>query len=126
MRQVATALIALACLAISAWGSVQAQPAGTVSVGFRNQTNLTVIVQGYTIVNGSVRKGATITIKKNAMAFENHVPTGARYYTIHDANQPSRILLGDHRVQLGSRDTFYTIATSTTNPNQVMLVPSNP
>ena len=126
MRQVATALIAITWLALSAVDSANAQP-GTVSVGFKNQTKIDVYVQGTTIVNGSPRRGNNISVPKSGgMAFESNVPTGFRFYTVFDANQPSRILLKDHRVPIQNRDALFTIMTSPTNPNQVILVPANP
>src|SRR5207249_34780 len=91
MRQVTTALIAMTWLVISVSGSVQAQAAkGGVSVGFRNRTDTGVIVQGYTIVNNVQKRGQTLPVNKSGMAFESNVPSGTRYYTIYDANQPSR------------------------------------
>ena len=62
MRQVATALIAMTCLAFSATADIDAQPVA-VSVGFKNQTNTNVIVQGTTIVNGfPVREGEGVGV----------------------------------------------------------------
>jgi hypothetical protein len=125
MRQVVSALIAVACLAIFMADRVSAQPTPPVSVGFRNQTGTSVIVQGYTIVNGSIRRGTPILVNKNGgIAFDSNVPAGVRFYTIHDANQATtRILLRDHRVAIQNRDAFFAIVPMPNNPNQVLLVP---
>src|SRR5262245_21360953 len=99
MRQVATALIAMTCFTLLPAGAVQAQLPAAVNVGFRNRTNIPVIVQGYSIVNNVQRRGQTLKIQQQGgLAFESNVPSGYRYYTIYDANQPARVLLRDYPV----------------------------
>jgi hypothetical protein len=110
-----------------AWGALlaQAPQPGTVTVGFRNQTNRPIIVQGFTVVNGVQRRGQNLPINKNGKAFEVSVPAGTRYYTIYDANQPSRILLSQVPVPIQSRDVTFTIMTTATNPPRIVIVPSD-
>ena len=92
------------------------------AVGFRNFTDTNVIVQGFTIVKGVQRRGPVLTVnKKGGMAFENNVPQGVRYYTIYDANQPSRILLQDAPMMIQTRDVSFWIETSKLDPQRVVL-----
>src|SRR4051812_15245887 len=99
MRQVTTALIALTWLVICAWNALVAQPLPIISAGCRNQTDLNVIVKGYTIVNGMQRSGPIMALKKNGgKGFEINVPPGIRFYTVYDANQPNKVLLRDFPV----------------------------
>lgn len=127
MKQVTTALVAIACITFSAFDSVQAQSTKTVSVGFRNTTDTAVIVQGYTVVNGVRKSGQPLSVnKRGGVAFDLNVPSGVRYYTVYDANQPSRILLRDHPVPVQFRDAFLAVATSLTQPGRFLLIPVDP
>src|ERR1022692_639450 len=105
MRQVITALIATTCLAFLASSTVQAQGPNTASVGINNKTELNVIIQGYTIVNGSKKYGTPLQLRKSgSKAFESNVPGGVRYYTICDANNQARVLLRDFPVPIQTRE----------------------
>ena len=96
MKLALAALIAISCLFVLAGNPAQAQVPKTASVGFNNKTDLNVIIQGFSIVNGSKRYGPPLQLKKNgSMAFESNVPPGPRYYTVYDANQPAKVLLRD-------------------------------
>ena len=124
MRQVVTSLIAIACLTLCVAGSAQAQTPG-VTVGFRNNTNVNVIVQGYTVVNNVQRRGQTLKVERQGgMAFESTVPSGYRYYTIYDAKQPQRIFLLNYPVPVKSADLFFTIEVSPVNPGLLVLRPA--
>jgi hypothetical protein len=110
MRQVTTALIAITCIFVLAVSSIQAQVPKTASVGFTNKTDLNVVIQGYTLVNGSKRYGPPLQLKKNgSKAFESNVPGGFRNYTICDANQPSRVLLRDFAVPIQNREVLLDV-----------------
>ena len=122
MRHALTALIAMSCLAFLAAGSADAQVPKTFIVGFGNQTNMNVIVKGYTVVNGVQRSGPTLQLLKNGMAFENNVPAGIRYYTVYDANY--KILLRDHAVLIQTRNVALDIVPVLGNPNRVLIVPA--
>ena len=123
MGQVITALIAMTCIAFVADGAVQAQLPKTASVGFQNRSDVNVIVVGYTIVNGSTRKGPALQLKKGGgKAFESNVPIGvARTFTIHDANQPT-IILGRHQIPALTGDVIFDVVPSPNNPKILMLV----
>ena len=87
----------MACLFVVA-GLTPAQQPGAASVGFRNQTNLPILVQGYTIINKTQRPGQILQLKKNGdVAFDANVPGGIRYITIYSANQPAVVLFAISR-----------------------------
>lgn len=123
MRLALTDLIAMTWLAIAATGGTQAQLPDTVTVGFKNQSEINVIVKGYTVVNGQPRAGANLQLpKKIGMAFERNVPAGVRYYTVFDANS-FRVLVKNHPVQIQNRDVPLVIVPSPTNPARLIIVP---
>ena len=106
--------LATACLALTAWpilpaAAAQGQPAG---IGFRNATNAPVIVQGASVVNGTLRRGQPILIPPGKVGWDNNLPAGKRFITIYDANQPTRVLYRDppHGGQpFQGRDLFFGI-----------------
>jgi hypothetical protein len=126
MRQVVTALIAMACLFVLKLDAVQAQVPKTASVGFNNKSEVNVIVIGYTIVNGSKKGGPALQLKKSGgKAFESNVPTGlTRYFTIHDANQLRNILCRQPIAITG--DMSFDIVPNPNNPKLLMIVPAAP
>jgi hypothetical protein len=112
-------------LVVLASSSAQAQPMPGVSVGCRNQTNMNVIVKGYTVVNGMQRSGPVMPLLRNGgRSFETNVPAGIRFYTIYDANQPTKVLLRDHPIPVLNRDIIFDIVPFPGNPNRVLLVPA--
>lgn len=122
MRQVITALIAMTCFLLLLGRPAGAQAPNTASVGFSNKTEVNVIVQGYTIVNGSKKYGVPLQLRKNgSKAFESNVPVGIRYYTICDANNQARVLLNNYPVRIQSRDVLLDIIQKA--PNRIMIVP---
>jgi hypothetical protein len=124
MRLVLTAFVAMTCLLLAVAEFTPAQQPNTVAVGFRNQTNSNILVQGYTIINKTQRPGQILQLKKSGgMAFDN-VPLGIRYVNIYDANNPTVILLRDFPVAIQKRDAFFDIVPSPTNPKVLMLVPA--
>jgi hypothetical protein len=109
----------MACLLALGVGGARAQNA---SVVFRNKTEINLIVQGYTIVNGNKRAGPAMQLKKtDGKAFESNVPGGFRYYTVIDANN-FRVLLRDHQVPIQNLNTSLDIVPVQGNPNRVMIV----
>jgi hypothetical protein len=113
-------------LAVADSTQAQQQP-GTVSVGFRNQTNYNVLLKGYTIVNGQQRPGQILQLKKSGgMAFEGNVPMASiRYITLYDANNPGAIiLLQNFPVTIQKRDAFFDIVPSPLNPKVLVIVPA--
>jgi hypothetical protein len=129
MRHLITMLLAAACVFALVAASTQAQAQqgndkAAVSIRFRNETKLTVLVQGYTIVQRMQRRGQPLLIPASKAKFDNNVPVGVRFITIVDYNQPSRVLLRDFpiKVQPG-RDLQVVIRQAPSNPNIVILTP---
>jgi hypothetical protein len=126
-------LIAIACMAALVGlesGQAQAQKGGgkgeipTVSIRFRNETKMAVIVQGASIVNGMQRRGQPIVVPAGKHNFDNNVPAGVRYVTVGDFNQASRILLRDFGIQVQpGRDLAVVIRPAPNNPDRVILQP---
>jgi hypothetical protein len=92
-------------------------------VGFRNNTNTNVIVQGFTIVKGQRRFGPFVPVAAKTRQFELHVPYGVRYYTIYDTNQPPRVLLREYPVAVQGQDLLFAIEVSRMDPQRFVLVP---
>jgi hypothetical protein len=124
MRRALTTFAAITCILIAAAEFAPAQQPNTVSIGFRNQTNSNILIQGCTIINKTRSVGQILQMKKTGgMAFDN-VPLGIRYITIYDANQPAVVLLRDFPVAIQKRDAFFDIVPSPNNPKVLMLVPA--
>jgi hypothetical protein len=115
----------MTCLLLAVADFTPAQQPNPVSVGFRNQTNSNILVQGYTIINKTRSPGQILQLKKSGgMAFDSTVPIGVRYVNIYDANNPTVILLRDFPVAIQKRDAFFDIVPTPTNPKIFMLVPA--
>jgi hypothetical protein len=124
MRQVTTALIATTCFFLFATAHASAQGQKTVTVTFRNQLPFDLVVQGYQNINGVIRPGQTIVVKKNGgVQYESNVPVGTRYYNISPYVRPMSPLLRMEQVTIQNRDMSLTVTVSPTDPKRVVLVP---
>jgi hypothetical protein len=86
--------------------------AEAAGIGFRNDLNSRVIVQGASVVNNVVRRGQALQIDPGKTLWDTNLPDGNREVIIY-AGQPSRIL---HRsiVPFQGRDiTLYIIMDRT-------------
>ncbi|MSU77250.1 MAG: hypothetical protein EXS16_04040 [Gemmataceae bacterium] len=59
--------------------------------------------------------------KIDGMAFDTSVPSGTRYYTVYDANNPQRVYLREFPVFVQNRDLFINIMPSQTDPKAVVF-----
>jgi len=101
--------VALAALAF-AIGTAGAQPVAGATVQFRNDTKLTVIVQGTSTTNGMLRRGQPMLLPPGRSNSEFNVPPGYRIYSVYDANQPTQVLLRDKAIMVvPGRDVSLTI-----------------
>ena len=97
-----------------------------VSLRFRNDTKLTIVLQGASEVNGRVRRGPPILIREGRSGFEANVPPGIRLITIVDYNQPSRPLLQNFPLPVApGRDLQVLIRTDPKNPQRIIVTPDN-
>jgi hypothetical protein len=65
------------------------------SMTFRNDLKIAVIVQGTSAVGGMIRRGQPVVIASGRAGGDFNVPAGKRFYSVYDANQPSRVLAKD-------------------------------
>lgn len=130
---IATAGMFTVCAVGSAQAPGQKQPPAQkkdndlppVNIRFRNDTKLTIVLQGVSIVNGMERRGQPILIREGRAGFESNVPSGVPHLiTIVDYNQPSRPLLRNFPLPVPpGRDLQVLIRTDPKNPQRLVLTP---
>lgn len=91
-------------------------------IGFRNELNMPVLVEGASLVNGTLRRGQPIRIAPGQMAWDCNLSPGLRYVTIYDANQPTRILYRDPPIPFQGRDILYGVKPMPNRQDRVLLV----
>lgn len=121
-------MVAIACLICaglhSASGQPQSKPLGPQAgsaIGFRNDTKMTVVVQGHSVVNNQHRRGQPMLLSPGKIAFDSKIPPGVRFFTIYDSNQTSRIFLLNQPVAPQGKDLFFAIRMSPSNPSKCVL-----
>src|SRR5689334_7903047 len=84
----------LACLGVIALASVLAAPAdaATGSLGFRNDTDGPVIIQGMSIVRGAIRAGKRHVLQPGDVGWDQIVAPGNKLILIWAAKQPTKVL----------------------------------
>jgi hypothetical protein len=92
-------------LMILAWPSTA--QAGSL-IGFRNDTDGPIIVQGMSVINGQVRQGKRLTIQPGGIAWDVIAVPGNKLITVVDGKQPTKTLL-QQTVQCGGRTLFFAI-----------------
>lgn len=128
MKQVINAMLAMLCLAFvgleTANCQPQSQPLGPqpgAAIGFRNETKMSIVVQGHSVVNNQHRRGQPILLSPGKIAFDANLPAGTRFFTIYDSNQTSRIMMLNQPVTPQGKDLFFTIRMSSTNPSKCVF-----
>lgn len=119
------ALFAIALLgATFAASIVSAQPpGGAATIQFRNETKLSVIVQGTSTMNGMLRRGQPMLLTPGKSSSDFNVPAGYRIYSVYDANQPTHVLVRDKAVMVQpGRDASFVVAPVPGSPNQVTIL----
>lgn len=138
-RHLSMLTLALASMmALAQLGAAQTQPTQpqpktqpknlpTVSIAFRNDLPMAVIVQGHSIINGVQRRGQPVAVPPGKVNFDNNVPSGTfRFITVFDANQPTRPLIVNFQVPVqAGRDMQILIRTSPNNPKRIVITPDN-
>ena len=95
-----------------------------VSISFRNDTKLTLVVRGSSNVKGMVRGGQPILIREGKKGFDNNVPPGNRLITIVDYNNPTRPLWFNFPIVVPpGRDMQLVIRSAPNEPNRISLAP---
>ena len=101
--------ILLAALPLLALTAFPATAGAGPLIGFRNDTNVTVIVQGMSVINGQLRLGKRLTLQPGAVAWDTIAAPGNKLITVVDDKQPTRTLLKD-TIQVGAQNLFFSIA----------------
>src|SRR4051812_33236854 len=83
-------ITALASILIAAATASAADPRW---LGFRNDTNTVVIVQGISIVNRVPRQGPRHILKPGQESWDMMIAPGNKLILVADAKQPTRVLL---------------------------------
>jgi hypothetical protein len=96
--------------------------APVASINFRNDLNAPVIIQGTSITGGMIRRGQPVLVAPGKSGGEFNVPAGVRFYTVYDANQPTRVLARDVRFEIPAGANL-VISVRVHPNNQVVLVP---
>lgn len=97
----------------------QNQPA---SVAFRNDSNVSVIVQGWTVINNMPRRGQPILVQPGKAVSDRSLPAGIRYISIYDAKQPTRVYLRDQRLDVPRGGDLAVVIRSSPNNSQRMVL----
>ncbi len=132
MKQVINAMVAIVCLVCAGLHTASGQPLPKpvgpgsgpepgAAIGFRNETKMSIVVQGHSIVNNQSRRGQPILLSPGKIAFDSKIPAGTRFFTIYDSNQTSRIFMLNHAVTPQGKDLFFAIRMSPTNPSKCIL-----
>jgi len=94
-----------------------------VSISFRNDTKVTLVVRGASLVNGMIRGGQPLLIRSGKTSFDNNVPPGQRRITVIDYTQ-NRPLLVDFPIPVPpGRDLQVVIRVSPLDAKRIILTP---
>jgi hypothetical protein len=106
----------LAGLIILVLGST-AQAGDQGWLGFRNDSNVPIIVQGVSVVNGMPRQGPRYALQPGQECWYVLISQGNKLILVADARQPTIPLLRD-TVNYSGTDLFYSIQAASTSPVQ--------
>jgi hypothetical protein len=95
---------------MAAWcpSAARAQKGG-VAVGFKNESKMAVVVQGWTMINGMKKAGQAILIMPGMTQGEINIPAGVRYYSVYDAKMPNKVYISEIPVPVGMNDIGLSI-----------------
>jgi hypothetical protein len=116
-----------ACLAVLAVvllgaGQAAAQPTW---IGFRNDTDLPVVVQGSSQINNVVRRGKPHLLYPGEAYMECIIYPGVKQFTIYDRKQPTRVLHQEN-VRCAGTDLFYAVELDDNPPPGTSSPPPTP
>jgi hypothetical protein len=81
--------------------------ADAANMGFKNDTNQPMYLQGYSVVNGRILRGPIWTIPPGKTVVDVNLPAGARFIKITDA--ANRVLFNEPVAFEGNVDVLYSI-----------------
>jgi hypothetical protein len=102
LRNPGRVLLALVCLAMV---PMALEAAG---IGFRNDTNQVLYVQGSWVTKAGVQRGKIIVLKPGQTDWDNNLKNGTRTITVCDGT--NRVLLVDSVNFDGTTDQFFGVA----------------
>jgi hypothetical protein len=77
-------------------------------MGFRNDTNIPIIIQGVSIINRVPRQGPRHVLQPGQECWDVMIAKGNKLILIADAKQPTRILLQE-TVNYAGADLFFSV-----------------
>jgi hypothetical protein len=98
----------LALLALLITVALPGAAAAGPLIGFRNDTDGPIIVQGMSVINGQLRRGKRLTIQPGAVAWDTIAAPGNKLITVVDGKQPTKTLVQD-TIQCGVKNLFFAI-----------------
>src|SRR5262245_23696594 len=98
--------VAWSLLALLSPAATLAAPAAWL--GFRNDTNMPVIVQGSSVVNNAMRHGKPNLLYQGTVSWERVTQPGSKIITIYDPKQP-KLILFQGTVVIAAGDLFFSI-----------------
>ncbi len=98
-----------------------AQNVPPVTIIFRNESRVPIIVQGWSLVGGVQRRSAPIPIPPTRNNVDINVPLGPRFYSVYHANQPALVLLRDFPIPVDG-NLILIVRPSRQNPNMAEIV----
>jgi hypothetical protein len=93
-------------------------------LGFRNDTNAPVIVQGVSIINRVARQGPRHVLQPGQESWDVMIAPGNKLILIADAKQPTRMLLQE-TVNYAGASLFFSIQTDANGAGQNPNGPRN-
>ena len=113
MRRVVIACSLMICVAMAASFPTAARAQkGGVAVGFKNETKLPLVVQGYTVIGKMKKAGMAIAIPPGKTLGEINVPAGIRYYSVYDGNMPNKVYISELAVPVMNMDVYMIIRST--------------
>src|SRR5262245_28295112 len=87
-----------ACVTLFALAVLGGLPEAALAagMGFRNDLNIPIVIQGETVVNNTSRRGQLLVVQPRKAAWDTNLMAGKRKVTIYEANQPYRVLWCDY------------------------------
>lgn len=98
-----------------------------MSVAFRNDTKVPVIVQGWAYINKMPRRGQAVLVQPGKTVSDSSLPAGTRFVSVYDANQPTRVYVRDQQIDVPRNlDLPYSIRPHPTNPQRMAINDPSP
>jgi hypothetical protein len=108
-------VLRLALLGLAALALAPAE-ASAAWLGFRNDTQFPIVVQGASVVNGNLRRGKPQLLYPGEVFWESIVVPGKKVVEVYDPKQPRRPALHQEGIDCGATDQFFSIQYEAAKP----------